>query len=106
MPNVVVVFVVVKNSPCVVGGVGFLSRVVNGVVDYLVNGDVPSRVLRDGINRRVSNTVTKIMGVVHVRGHRWPSTIESILSRTAHALLKETALGVRSSRFIASIVRL
>jgi hypothetical protein len=59
-------------------------------------------VLRDGINRRVSNTVSKIMGVVHVKGHRWPSTIESILSRTAHALLKETALGVRSSRFIAS----
>jgi len=87
---------------CVAGGVGFLSRVVNGVVGYLVNGDVPSRVLRDGINRRVSGGVSKIMGVVHVKGHRWPSTIGSILSRTAHALLKETALGVGSSRFVAS----
>jgi hypothetical protein len=94
--------VVVENSPCIASGVGFLSRVVNEVVGYLVNGDVPSRVLRDGINRRVSNTVSKIMGVVHVRGHRWPSTIESILSRTAHALLKEVALGVRHGRFIAS----
>jgi len=95
--------VVVENSPCVDVGVGLLSRVVNGVVGYLVNGDLPSRVLRDGINKRVSNTVTKIMGVVHVRGHRWPSTIESILSRTAHALFKEVALGVRSGRFIPSL---
>jgi hypothetical protein len=100
---VVVVLVVVEGSPCVAGGVdGFLSRVVNEVVDYLVNGDLPSRVLRDGVNRRVSNTVSKIIGVVHVRGHRWPSTIESILSRTAHALFKETALGVRHGRFIPS----
>jgi len=90
-------------SSCVTNSAGdFLSRVVGEVVGYLGSGDVPSRVLRDGINRRVSNTVTKIMGVVHVKGHRWPSTIESILSRTAHALLKETALGVRSGRFIAS----
>jgi hypothetical protein len=88
--------------PCVDVGAGFLSRIVNDVVGYLVNGDVPSRVLRDGINRRVSDGVSKIMGVVHVRGHRWPSTIESVLSRTAHALFKETALGVRSSRLIAS----
>jgi len=103
MPGVVVVFVGSTGThPCVDVGVGFLSRVVNEVIDYLGSGDVPSRVLRDGINRRVSNTVTKIMGVAHVKGHRWPSTIESILSRTAHALLKETALGVRSGRFIAS----
>ena len=95
--------VVVKSTyPCVDVGVGFLSRVVNEVIDYLVNGDVPSRVLRDGINKRVSNAVTKIIGVVHVRGHRWPSTIESILSRTAHVLFKEVALGVRHGRFIAS----
>jgi hypothetical protein len=94
--------VVVENSPCVDVGVGFLSRVVNEVIDYLGSGDVPGRVLRDGINRRVSGGVSKIMGVVHVRGHRWPSTIESILSRTAHALLKETALGVGSGRFVAS----
>ncbi len=94
---------VVEGSPCVVSGVdGFLSRVVDEVVDYLVNGDLPSRVLKSAINRRVSNTVSRIMGVVHVRGHRWPSTIESILSRTAHALLKETALGVGHGRFIAS----
>jgi len=103
MPGVVVVFVVVENSPCVAGGVdGFLSSIINWVVDYLVNGDVPSRVLRDGINRRVSDGVSKIMGVVHVKGHRWPSTIESILSRTAHALFKEIALSVGSGRFIAS----
>jgi len=95
--------VVVENSPCVDVGVdGFLSSIINEVVGYLGSGDVPNSVLRDGINRRVSNAVTKIMGVVHVRGHRWPSTIESILSRTAHALLKETALGVRSGRFVAS----
>ena len=106
MPNVVVVFVVVENSPCVDVGVGFLSRVVNEVVGYLGSGDLPSRVLRDGINKRVSNTVTKIMGVVHVKGHRWPSTIESILSRTAHALLKEVALSVRHGRFVASTVGL
>jgi hypothetical protein len=95
--------VVVKNTHlCVDVSVGFLSSIINWVIDYLGSGDVPSRVLRDGINKRVSNTVSKIMGIVHVRGHRWPSTIESILSRTAHALLKETALGVRSSRFVAS----
>jgi len=89
--------------PCVDVGVdGFLSSIINWVIDYLVNGDVPSRVLKSAINRRVSNTVSKIMGVVHVKGHRWPSTIESILSRTAHALLKETALGVRHGRFVAS----
>jgi hypothetical protein len=102
MPGVVVVLVVVENSPCIASGVGFLSSIINWVIDYLVNGDVPSRVLRDGINKRVSNTVTKIMGVVHVKGHRWPSTIGSILSRTAHALFKEAALGVRHGRFIAS----
>jgi len=99
-----IAFAVVENSSCVAdGGVGFLSSIINEVVDYLVNGDVPSRVLRDGINKRVSNTVSRIMGVVHVRGHRWPSTIESILSRTAHALFKEVALGVRSGRFIPSL---
>jgi len=104
MPGVVVVFVGSTGThPCVDVGVGFLSRIINEVVGYLGSGDVPSRVLRDGINRRVSNAVSKIMGVVHVRGHRWPSTIESILSRTAHALLKEIALSVGSSRFIPSL---
>jgi hypothetical protein len=100
----IVFVVVVKNTHlCVAGVDGFLSRVVNEVIDYLGSGDLPSRVLRDGINKRVSNAVSKIMGVVHVKGHRWPSTIESILSRTAHALFKETALGVRSGRFIPSL---
>jgi hypothetical protein len=104
---VVVFVVVVKNThPCVAGVDGFLSRIINEVVGYLGSGDVPSRVLRDGVNRRVSNTVSKIIGVVHVKGHRWPTTIESILSRTAHALFKETALGVRSSRFIPSLTEL
>jgi len=107
MPGVVVVLVDNTNtSPCVDVGDGFLSSIINDVVDYLGSGDVPSRVLRDGINRRVSNTVSKIMGVVHVKGHRWPSTIESILSRTAHALFKETALGVRHGRFIPSLAEL
>jgi hypothetical protein len=32
---------------------------------------VPSRVFRDGINKRVSNAVTKIMGVMLIKGHRW-----------------------------------
>jgi hypothetical protein len=95
-------FVVVENSPCVAGVDGFLSSIINEVVDCLGSGDVPSRVLGDGINRRVSNGVSKIMGVVHVKGHRWPSTIESILSRTAHVLFKEIALGVRHGRFVAS----
>jgi hypothetical protein len=106
MPNVVVVFVVVENSPCVDVGVGFLSRVVNEVIDYLGSGDLLSRVLREGINRRVSDGVSRIMGVVHVKGHRWPSTIRSILSRTAHALLKETALSARLGRFVSSTVGL
>jgi hypothetical protein len=53
MPGVVVVFVVVENSPCVVGVDGFLSSIINEVVGYLGSGDVPGRVLRDGINRRV-----------------------------------------------------
>jgi hypothetical protein len=98
--------VVVENLSRVDVGVGFLSSIINWVIDYLVNGDVPSRVLRDGINRRVSGGVSKIMGVVLVKGHRWPSTIESILSRTAHVLFKEAALGVRSGRFIPSLAEL
>ena len=69
--GVVVVFVGNAGThPYIAGGVGFLSRVVNEVIDYLSNGDVPSRMLRDGINRRVSDGVSKIMGIVHVRGHR------------------------------------
>ncbi len=106
MPGVVVVFVVVENSPCVDVGDGFLSSIINEVVDYLVNGDVPTRALRDGINRRVSNTVTKIMDIVHVKGHRWPTTIESILSRIAHALFKEVALSARLGRFVSPTVGL
>jgi len=47
--------------------------------------------------------VIKMMGVVHVRGYRWPSTIGSILSRTAYVLFKGTVLGVRHGR-VASMV--
>jgi hypothetical protein len=68
--------VVVENSPCVDVVVGFLSRVVNEVIDYLGSGDVPNSVLRDGINRRV------------------------------HVLFKETALCVRHGRFVSSTVGL
>ncbi|MFP3241346.1 MAG: hypothetical protein RXQ94_09465 [Caldivirga sp.] len=47
---------------------GFLSSIVSEMVDCLSNGDMPGRVLREGINRRVSDGVSKIMSVVHVRG--------------------------------------
>jgi hypothetical protein len=41
-------FAVIENSPCVDVGVdGFLPRVVNEVIDYLINGDVPSHVLKE-----------------------------------------------------------
>jgi hypothetical protein len=62
--------------PCVAGVDGFLSSIISEVIDYLVNGDVPTRVLRDGINRRV------------------------------HVLFKETALSVGHGRFIPSTVGL
>jgi len=39
---------VVENSPCVAGVDGFLSSIINWVIDYLVNGDVPSHVLKEG----------------------------------------------------------
>jgi len=77
MPGVVVVFVGSTDThPCVDVGDGFLSSIINEVVDYLVNGDLPSRVLRDGINRRV------------------------------HVLFKEAALCVRYGRFVSSTVGL
>jgi len=76
MPNVVVVFVVVENSPHIAGVDGFLSSIINEVVDYLVNGDLPSRVLRDGIKRRV------------------------------HVLFEEAALSVRRGRFVSPTVGL
>ena len=39
----------VESSPCVDVGVdGFLSSIINEVIDYLVNDNVPSRVLREG----------------------------------------------------------
>jgi hypothetical protein len=42
-------FAVVESSPCVDVGVdGFLSSIINEVIDYLVNDNVPSRVLRKG----------------------------------------------------------
>jgi len=33
--------------PCVAGVDGFLSSIISEVIDYLVNGDVPTRVLRE-----------------------------------------------------------
>jgi len=75
--DAVVVFVGSTGThPCVAGVDGFLSRIINEVIDYLVNGDVPTRVLRDGINRRV------------------------------HVLFKETALSVRHDRFVSPTVGL
>jgi hypothetical protein len=47
--------------------------------------------------------VIKIMGVVHVRGHRWPSTTESMLSRIVHVLFKGTALGVGHGRDASTV---
>jgi hypothetical protein len=60
-------------------------------------------VFREGVNRSVGDCVIKMMGVVHVRSHRWPSTTESILLRIVHVLFKGTALGVGHGRD-ASIV--
>ena len=59
----------VEGSPCVAGVDGFLSRV-------LVNGDVPSRVLGGGINRKV------------------------------RVLFEEAALSVRHDRFVLPTVGL
>ena len=56
----------------------------------------------EGVNRSVGDVI-KMVGVVHVRGYRWPSTIGSILSRTAYVLFKGTVLGVRHGR-VASMV--
>ena len=53
-----------------------------------------SRVFREGVNRSVGDCVIKMMGVVHVRSHRWPSTTKSMLSRIVHVLFKGTVLGV------------
>jgi NCAIR mutase (PurE)-related protein len=48
MPGVVVVFVGSTGThPCVAGVDGFLSSIISEVIDYLVNGDVPTRVLRE-----------------------------------------------------------
>jgi len=55
------------------------------------------------VNRSVGDCVIKIMGVVHVRGHRWPSTTESMLSRIVHVLFKGTALGVRSGKDASTV---
>jgi len=57
----------------------------------------------EGVNRRVSDGVIKMMSVVHVRGHRWPSTTESMPLRIDYALFKGTVLGVGHVR-VASIV--
>ena len=57
----------------------------------------------EGVNRRVSDGVIKMMSVVHVRGHRWPSTTESMLSRIVHVLFKGTALGVGHGRDASTV---
>jgi hypothetical protein len=44
-----------------------------------------------------------MVGIVHVRGYRWPSTIESMPSRIDYALFKETALGVRHGRDASTV---
>jgi len=62
-----------------------------------------SRVFREGINRSVGDCVIKMMGVMHVRGHRWPSTTESMLSRIVHVLFKGTALGVGHGRDASTV---
>jgi len=57
----------------------------------------------EGVNRSVDDGVIKIMGVVHVRGYRWLSTIESMPSRIVHVLFKGTALGVRSGKDASTV---
>jgi hypothetical protein len=75
--DAVVVFVGSTDThPCVEGVDGFLSSIINEVIDYLVNGDVSTRVLGDGINRRV------------------------------HVLFEEAVLCVRHGRFVSSTVGL
>jgi len=62
-----------------------------------------SRVFREGVNRSVGDCVIKMMGVVHVRSHRWPSTIGSMPLRIVHVLFKETALSVRHGRVASTV---
>jgi len=57
----------------------------------------------EGINRSVGDGVIKIMGAVHVRGHRWPSTTESMPLRIVHVLFKGTVLGVRYGRDASTV---
>jgi len=56
----------------------------------------------EGVNRSVGDVI-KMMGVVHVRGHRWPSTTGSMLSRIVHVLFKGTVLGVRYGRVASTV---
>jgi hypothetical protein len=60
-------------------------------------------VFRVGINRSVGDCVIKMVGVVHVRGYRWPSTTKSILLRIVHVLFKGTALGVGHGRDASTV---
>ena len=57
----------------------------------------------EGVNRSVGDCVIKMMGVVHVKGYRWPSTTESMLLRIAHVLFKGTALGVGHGRVASTV---
>jgi len=62
-----------------------------------------SRVFREGVNRSVGDCVIKMMGVVHVRGYRWPSTTKSMPLRIVHVLFKGTALGVGHGRDASTV---
>jgi hypothetical protein len=44
-----------------------------------------------------------MMGVVHVRGYRWPSTIKSMPLRIVHILFKGTVLGVGHGRVASTV---
>ena len=57
----------------------------------------------EGVNRTVGDCVIKMVGVVHVRGYRWPLTIESMPLRIVHVLFKGTVLGVRSGKDASTV---
>jgi len=57
----------------------------------------------EGVNRSVGDGVIKLMGAVHVRGYRRPSTTESMPSRIVHVLFKGTALGVGHGRDTSTV---
>ena len=56
-----------------------------------------------GVNRSVGDCVIKMMCAVHVRGYRWPLTIESMPLRIVNVLFKGTVLGVRHGRDASTV---